>query len=172
MIVFVCGISKSGKTSVIEKAALMSPGWQYLRASRLIGARGGVVEKLEISDVLENQTQLIQSILDMPIGSETILDGHLLIETVEGPQLVPDDKIDQLPFSGVVLIEDDILLVVERRREAHLICNADEVSDLMAIERVQARRLARRKKIPMKILNSHDGDAFAVTVAEMFRNSA
>ena len=107
-----------------------------------------------------------------PISTDyVLLDGHLSIAIGGELLLVPDQDIDQLSIVGVVVIEDNATDVAVRREMIGLESDTSEISDLMEIEFIQARRLARRKNIPIEKMSSHDMDRFVQTVDSMFKRS-
>ena len=174
MIVFVCGISKSGKTTIIQRASMYARKWEHLRASSLIQAQGGVVSRLSAASFIDNQPLLISAIqASLPqVDKHIVLDGHLSVETEEGPQLVPDREIDRLPIVGVILIEDAVEEVTARRRTLGLWESEEEVADLMGIEKIQARRLARRKVVEFREMGSSEVETFIAVLEELFMKSS
>ncbi|TGP45403.1 hypothetical protein EN873_40850 [bacterium M00.F.Ca.ET.230.01.1.1] len=149
MIIIACGLSTSGKTSLIQNAKLEEFGISVVKGSSILATSGRPVVDLTVTEAISNQ-QIIAEKLSRLAQTESriVLDGHLLIETTDGPQLVPDVVLKRLPICGVVLIEADPRLISERRREGKLTTNIEEISDLAQIELTQAKRFARLQGIP------------------------
>lgn len=149
MIIIACGLSKSGKTSLIQNARLEEFGISVVKGSSILSTSGRPVVDLTATETISNQ-QIIAEELSRLVQAESrvVLDGHLLIETIDGPQLVPDVVLKRLPICGVVLIESDPVLISERRREGKLTTNIEEISDLAQMELLQAKRFARLLGVP------------------------
>jgi len=167
MTVFVCGLSKSGKSTLIRDALVPRATFHHVKVSSLLRAAGRPVDSVEPKDFLENQFAFaraaVRTIADSP--EPIILDGHLVVETTGGPQLVPDVCIDALPLSKLILVEDEPTNIASRRYGTGLSANPVEVKDLMALERFAAVRLARRRSIALSILKSGDSEGFVIELA-------
>jgi adenylate kinase len=151
VIIFVCGLSHSGKTTTIEAADVASIGFRHLRASAVLNSRNRPTLPLRASEVIPNQLVLVESILKdlAEVPGNVVLDGHLLIETVDGPQLVPEAHLDPLPISATILIQATPDEVVRRRLQTPLAISSEEASDFMKLEAIQARRFARRRAVKL-----------------------
>ncbi len=170
MLILACGLSMSGKTATIE-AANTSGGkfFIHLKASELLARAGRPIADLRAGDVTENQLALVQKISGVikHMTAPIVLDGHLLIETVDGPQLVPEAILDPLPIIGVIAIESFPSDIVARRRELGITATADDIADLATLESVQANRLARRQKAEFSMIRSGDTDALRSFVSRL-----
>jgi adenylate kinase len=89
-----------------------------------------------------------------------ILDGHLMIETLDGPQLVPDAILKKLPITKVIYIHNEPEIVANRRVGLPLSRSVPEIGDLMAIEERQATRFARQIGAPLSTFSANDVFAF------------
>jgi adenylate kinase len=157
MIIIACGLSKSGKTSLIERADFARLNCAHVRGGALLCNGYRPIEALRASDVITNQEFIVRELLALEASSKrTLLDGHLLIETLDGPQLVPDSVLDPLPLSGLIVVVTDPKIVAKRRLGTRLTSAIEDISDLAQMEGLQARRLARRRRVPVVELDSQD----------------
>ena len=94
MLIVVCGLSKCGKSSLIKAAIVEGLDVPAIKGSQLLRSSGRPIEALTASEALSNQPELTRLLTDHTReDTPTILDGHLLIETVDGPQLVPEAQL-------------------------------------------------------------------------------
>jgi hypothetical protein len=105
MLIVVCGLSKSGKSSLIKAAVAEGLDVPIVKASQLLGLSGRPIQALSASDALGNQPELMQLLAEcVQENRPTILDGHLLIETLDGPQLVPEAYLIAVGLVGIVAV--------------------------------------------------------------------
>ena len=158
MIVLACGLSQSGKTTLLKDAPLAELGFTHVRASTLLKQNGRPISQLRVNDVERNQLELATTLRGMLSVNRSyiLLDGHLLIETNDGPQLVSDTSLKSLPLQGIIFAEEDADAVARRRQESEspLTHSREEIADLMHIEALHARRLARRFGIEIVTINA------------------
>jgi adenylate kinase len=153
MLMFVCGLSKTGKSHLIEAAFAFGAKFRHSKASGLLRMAGRPLDRIDAYIMLENQKIFFQSALDMLAHTDetVVLAGHLVIETTDGPQLVPDTYLDALPVSKLLLIEDHPKAIAARRFSTGFEADSYEIRDLMALERTAAVRFARRHSIELLI---------------------
>jgi adenylate kinase len=157
MIIFACGLSRSGKSTLIDEAEIGAFGVGLLRASALLQAAGRPISRLRATDVLSNQTTFVAAVIKrMRTAENLLIDGHLIVETIDGPQLVPETCLDPLPLAGIIVIEAHPSEVVIRREGTDLAISVEEAIDRMALERIQAQRLARRKGVRCTVVKCGD----------------
>jgi adenylate kinase len=163
LLIFVCGLSKSGKSHLVETAIASGAKFRNVKASELLRAAGRPLECIDACLMLANQRVFLESALAVLGHSNeaVVLEGHLVIETTDGPQLVPDTSLDALPISKLILIEDDPNTIAARRRFSELKVDHSEIADLMALERTAAVRFARRHSVELLIMKSENTDSFA-----------
>jgi adenylate kinase len=162
MITFVCGLSKSGKSTLINQADVAKIPADHVRASELLRKLHRPTVDLRAANVLSNQDILVDW-LDNSLRSNPrliVLDGHLLLETLDGPQLVPDQALTRLPITHVICIRGEPKEVADRRRGLPLTQSVDEIRDLMAIEEILARRFARLIRARLSTIGSADVASF------------
>lgn len=172
MIVMACGLSRCGKTALIEATKSTDRDWMFLKASELLREAGRPICDLTTLDALDNQQHLRDAIVRcVNLGSRLILDGHLLIETTEGPLLVPDVALSSIGLVGIIAVAADADILSKRRTGAHFTVDREELADLMSIEISHARRLARRFAVPFFTVRSDDARAFYQAASVCFMNS-
>ena len=172
MIVVVCGLSKCGMTSLVDAAKPIGLDWTPVRGSQLLHVAGKPTTGLTAWQTLDNQQSLRDQLARLDSDNRhLVLDGHLLIETVDGPQLVPDSAFFGLKLAGVIAVVIDPDLLSKRRAETPLNSDPVELADLMSIEKFQARRIARQFDVPFFDVEHDDANAFAEAVAASFTSA-
>jgi adenylate kinase len=164
MIVIACGLSDSGKTTAIEAANVEQLGIRHVIASKILRSLGRRTRELTVPQIVENQRILVRELLkELEESSKPLLlDGHLMIETGNGPSLVPLDLLDALPLVGIVLVEAAPQIILARRKTGDR--SADDIAALIAIEASQARKLSARRKIRCVVVESADQNALISAV--------
>ena len=160
--IFVAGISRSGKSSTIEALA-KTRGFTYLKASSMLRSAGRPLGPLSIVEAAENQRTLIELLKsDAPAGnSTTILDGHAMIETTDGTFPVPDILFDQLDLIKMICIVNDPAVIKRGRAESGWSFDLQEIIRLQEIEQECASTQAIRLHIPFYKINAHNVLEFA-----------
>lgn len=173
MIILVCGLSRSGKTSAIREIIGTCVGLLHVRASAVLRENGGKINDLRISDIVSNQSILSQKINDefSKLSSAVVLDGHLLLETLDGPQLIPDTCLQTLKLSAIFYLFEDAYTLAKRREGTKLTNSVEEIVELEGIEWLQAKRFARLNKIPIFRFRSSDKAGIADGIADIFSSS-
>jgi adenylate kinase len=156
MIVFVCGLSKSGKSSLIESARKNFPSFRHLRASRLLREAGRPTAPIPSSEVPKNQKVLIERVkLELAMGAnDIILDGHLLIETIEGPLPIPLECLDALPFHAIFMVVADPAEIEKRRSGTPAQISSEEAARRIDMEYAEAQKLAAYRCIAFAKIQS------------------
>ena len=166
MVILVCGLSKCGKSSLIASAISLGMELRAVKASQLLRSSGRPTQALTASEALDNQPELKRLLSEYGRdGQPIILDGHLLIETVDGPQLVPESLLATIGLIGVIAVKATPELVSERRRGTAFTTNQDEIRDLALIEITQAARYTRIAGMPFIQVDNDDPPAFIKAVA-------
>jgi adenylate kinase len=146
MIVIVCGLSGSGKSHLLDELDVEALGFIKIKASDILKSGNMPTTQLNINSVIINQRYLLSMIGKSDIqNANVLLDGHLLIETSEGPALVPDSFVLGLPVAAILNIVADPVEILRRRPRKNSCPN--EIRELIQIEAAHARRLATKKKI-------------------------
>jgi adenylate kinase len=172
MIVVVCGLSKCGKTSLVNATKSVGLDWTRVRGSQLLDVAGKPTTGLTARQTLDNQQSLRDQLARLDSHRRRlVLDGHLLIETVDGPQLVPDSAFSALDLAGVIAVAIDPNILSKRRIETALTSDPEELADLMSIEKFQARRIARQFGVPFFNVEHDDANAFTEAVAASFTSA-
>lgn len=175
MIILACGLSGSGKTTIIAHAARVSGlGLNHIKASDILRQEGRPITGLKASDVISNQELIVSWLLRYKSLNHgpILLDGHLLIETDDGPQLVPDRILAPLPLAGIIVVRIEPEVVAKRREDSFLTRSSLEIRDLMFIERVHARRLARARTVTFSAIRGDDFAGFAAAAKRALTNES
>jgi adenylate kinase len=173
MIILACGLSGSGKTTLIAQATRASDlALNSIRASDILRHEGRPIVGLKASDVISNQEVIVDWLLRFQGANDgpILLDGHLLIETDDGPQLVPDRILAPLPLVGVIVVRNEPKVVAKRREDSFLTRSSLEIRDLMFIEMVHARQLARARAVPFSAIRGNDLAGFIAAVKRALTN--
>jgi adenylate kinase len=172
MLIVVCGLSKSGKSSLIKAAVAEGLDVPIVKASQLLGSSGRPTQALTASDALGNQPELMQLLVEYVRGNKsTVLDGHLLIETLDGPQLVPEAYLTAVGLVGIVAVTAPPQTIASRRLETAFTTDPQEIGELGLIENIQARRMARIANIPFFEVGHLDVRAFTKAVSECLKKA-
>jgi adenylate kinase len=146
MIVIVCGLSGSGKSHLLDELDVEALGFTKIKASDILKSGNMPTTHLDLNSAITNQKYLLSVIAKSDIrNANFLLDGHLLIETNEGPALVPDSFVLGLPVAAILSIVADPVDILRRRPRKNSCPN--ELRELIQIEAANARRLAVKKKI-------------------------
>jgi adenylate kinase len=172
MLILVCGLSKSGKTSLIQAAKSAGLGLRCAKASDLLRSSGRPITALTSAEANCNQSQL-KYLLTKILRDEgpVILDGHLLIETIDGPQLVPESSLLPHRLVGVIEVTAAPQIIAMRRVGTIFSSNVEEISEFMAIETLEARRLARVTAAPFFQIDHEDTVAFTAAILECIKTA-
>ena len=171
MIVLICGLSGSGKSSMIAALKSEDPSVIHIRASKLLSDAGKPIAHISKEDALMNQNALAELLAkelatDAPL---VLIDGHVLIETAAGPYLLSDDALSNLKINGVIFIAADPELVSYRRQGTNMETSKEVLSHLMQLEAMQARRFADARGIQYARVDSGDVEAFKSKLSNMLR---
>lgn len=162
MIVFVAGLSRSGKTSRSQYAATTLPNIEYLSVSQLLRSAGRKLPVRTIAEAIENQRYALEALTATPLQrTHRLVDGHALIETVEGPMLVPDWFFDDLAPDIILLVYDRPEAIISRRLDISSEHRMLDVAALAKIEKAACERTASRLGIPLVELDAPSLEGFS-----------
>lgn len=172
MKVFVAGLSRSGKTSRSRHAAANLPDLEYVSVSELLRMAGGVFPVRTITDGLLNQRRAADALQSAhATRPHQLIDGHALIETDEGPLLVPDWFFDAVAPDLIIYICDRPDQILLRRPQIECHNNAMEIAALSAIERAACERISARMKIPTIVLREISVESFIDELRRYLENA-
>ncbi|QUS38085.1 hypothetical protein RPMA_03860 [Tardiphaga alba] len=151
MIVFVAGLSRSGKTSRSRHAASAIQNVEYVSVSQMLVEAGRDLSVRTIRGALENQESAMGKLSTSPLFGylHRLIDGHALIETGEGPMLVPDQFFDEIRPQSIISVQDSPELILSRRMETPSASRLQEIAALAVMERAACARTAARLGIPL-----------------------
>jgi len=155
MRVFVVGLSKSGKSSRCEHAAATLKSVEHVTVSQMLRVAGGVFPVRTFNDAMFNQRLAAEELSALPntVGHR-LIDGHALIETEEGPLIVPDWFYDQLAPDLIINIFNRPEDVLARRPAMKGQAALAEIAALTTIERGACERAAARLGKPLIVMNA------------------
>jgi adenylate kinase len=165
--IFVAGVSRSGKSHTIDAFAA-DRNYLHIRASDLLREAGRPLGPLSRAQAEENQHVLVKLLMEPAkrCFRMTILDGHVMIETTDGPFPLPDWVFDQLRPTSIICITDDPGAIAERRAEQGRVFDRREIERLQQIEVQCARDQASRMCIRYHEVRANDVCSFARAVDE------
>lgn len=165
MKIFVAGLSKSGKTTRSLYVASHNPEVEFVKVSQKLKEMGGHVPALSLKEAMENQC-IAEKVL-LSIRSEKkhqIIDGHVLIETSEGPMIVGDHLFMSVSPDIIVYIQEAPDAIILRRRPSALM--PGEVAALSLMERAACERLAIKLRVPVVVFDSPTEQFFYEKLSE------
>ena len=168
--IFVSGLSKSGKTQTIRAVISASDLFEHVKASELLDTAGQPTRKLAIEQILGNQVALIDLLANMNRDTRKIqiLDGHALIESTGGPVLLPDWVFDRLMLQAIVQIQAEPSLISSRRAGTAMEQGQSNLENLQRLETQHCQYQADRLRIPFMPI-SH-GETLLETLMEIVRS--
>jgi adenylate kinase len=167
---FVAGLSRSGKTSRSQYAAETLPDVDYVSVSGLLRAAGRAQPVQTIGGALENQRYAADALGAAPATRpHRLIDGHALIETGEGPVLVPDWFFDLVAPDVVIVVCDRPEEILSRRPLTAKHDQLAEIVALSAMEQAACQRAAARLRIPCVSLMAPSLEEFAATLRQRLR---
>jgi adenylate kinase len=161
MIALICGLSGSGKSSMIATLISEDPSIIHVRASKLLSDAGRPIERISLEDAFSNQNALAR-LLPKELAADApliLIDGHLLIETVTGPYLLSADALGNLAIDAVIFIAADPAPLSERRQGTNMETSQAALSRLMKLEAIQAKKFSEARGIPYARIESGDVEA-------------
>ncbi|WP_156420140.1 hypothetical protein [Aureimonas sp. N4] len=167
MRIFVAGLSKSGKSTNSRYAATIRGDIDHIGISKLLKARGGVLPVRTTLDAALNQIVATTALKSLQlIKPYQILDGHALIETEQGPFIVPDEFFTEIKPSLLIHIEERPGNLHQRRSRLGKHETPAELSALALMEKAACRRIAVRQGIPLIEMLSPTPDEFANSLGQ------
>lgn len=154
MRIFVAGLSKSGKTTRSRYLTEQIADLDYVSVSSLLKSVRAL-PVLTIQSALDNQRIATDLVLSQPRSSEhQLIDGHALIETPEGPVIVPDYVFDEIAPDLIVYVRDNPEDILSRRKIAPALPTASEIASLADMEHAVCQRIASIRTVPLVVLAS------------------
>jgi adenylate kinase len=164
MIVFLSGLSGVGKTTTARAFAARHAQFKHIIASRLISRAGARTQPSDSADVKRNQQVLLREFAQIRRSFpnyDILLDGHMVIETTRGEEIVGDEVIDELAATHFIAVIDDPRRIYSTRQlglsEAFL--SLGKLERLQDLEIVTTRRQAERRECPFFAVQSGEVEA-------------
>jgi len=170
--IFVTGMSSSGKTHTLERLVRVAPSFRHVRASAILRSLGRPILDLTVEAAVANQHALVAELLRLGFLSDedAVLDGHATVETTSGTLLLPDETFDALAPRAVVHIEASPTLISERSALRGQSWNLAEATDRQKAERNHAWAQASRLGVPFYKVASGDVNALLRCAADVSRH--
>lgn len=168
--IFVAGLSKSGKTHTL-KAAIDGDAddVQHVIASDLLKSSGMTLHPKGINQVEENQKILLDRLLSIQVHPNTriIIDGHFIIENGSDVVDIPEWFFDRLRPSSIIVVDDPSEAFILRRRHTRFVSSSDTVVELRLRELNRGSHIARRLGVPFARVKSGDTAAMRSAIASV-----
>jgi adenylate kinase len=163
--IFVCGVSGSGKSHITSRLTGAYPEFVHVKGSAILVESGRPIRGLSPADAEKNQLVLHQELLDRNLISALhILDGHLTINTTLGMFTVPDWFFEQINVEAVICILDEPARIARRLNEKGFPCTIAAIDLHQKIERNEASTRASLLKCSYNEFAAVDLDGFARTL--------
>lgn len=158
--IFVAGVSSSGKTYMLQRLAERRPDLVVVSGSRTLAALGRPIRPLTPAEALRNQWVLLDELRSKGLLSRrgTMLDGHATIETTTGPIAIPPEWYDAADFAGFIQVEAEPSALAARRSARGLPWTEREAAGLQELERRELLHHAERLGRPYLATRSDDVD--------------
>jgi len=166
IMILVTGVSAVGKTHMINHFVEQHPYYMRLTASQALREAGRPVADLDRQTALNNQLMLPHLLRprDGLAAGRLILDGHAAIETMEGAVPVPDEVVEQLPLSAILLVVDAYDRMATRRQAKGRPTDPALLQRLQELERNLSLRWAAALAVPFREIRSGDHERFQEAV--------
>ncbi|MDH6297848.1 AAA family ATPase [Agrobacterium fabrum] len=165
--IFVAGLSKSGKTHTLKAAIDGDADVQHVIASDLLKSSGMTLHPTGINQIEENQKVLLDRLLCIQVhpNIRLIIDGHFIIENGSDVVDVPEWFFDRLLPSSIIVVDDPSDAFILRRRDTRFVSSSDALVELRLREFDRASHIAHRLGVPLTRVNSGDTAAMRSAIA-------
>lgn len=165
MRIFVCGLSKSGKTTLSRYASHIMENVEIIRLSQILREAHAELPVPTLKDGIENQAIVAAALAKYRAKKQhQLIDGHALIETMEGPLLIPDWFYDRTLPDAIVYLNENPKVLAERRNMAGSPSDLKALRSLNAIELAACERVAVRLEMGLCHLVSPTRDQFVEAI--------
>lgn len=151
-VVGVFGVSGVGKTTLISEVVRREPGWHRTSAGSLIQLSHPDVERDSFrrharNQILVNQEAIVRGLSDLrSLGDAEVvlLDGHLLIDSDQGPVEIPLDVVRRFRLDAMTFICDKPDQISLRRKHDPNRKRAVRSTEYIAQEQLNACEIVER----------------------------
>lgn len=143
MTVLVCGLSRVGKTSSLQSMGEGSSDYRYISASSILRSKGMPTEGISIREAVFNQDVITSHLVDR-YPEKFLVDGHILLETIDGPFLVPESSINKWRLGGIIFVTESASLISTRRVASERSSSECEIELLFRIELLYAKYISEK----------------------------
>jgi adenylate kinase len=160
--IFVCGISASGKSHVVSLFTAADPSFIHVKGSKILEECGQPIRNLKYDEARENQTVLRRELLRRHLTSHRhILDGHMTIATDTGFFPIPDWFFDSIRIDRIICLLDDPRNIAKRLLEKGISSSMPAIDAHQRFEQGVAIARATSLECPYSELAARDLDGFA-----------
>ncbi|PBB45544.1 hypothetical protein CK222_03450 [Mesorhizobium sp. WSM3866] len=158
--IFVGGLSGSGKTSMIRNLVSRIPEYTHIQASAILRSIDRPIEGLTLDEAIENQAALADWIakLSNVDRKRAILDGHGILIVDDAPLQVPFEFFNAIGLSRIVLITGEPSLILKNRTWPASLSSPEAIALLQEIEAATLRDVSKKLGVDMHGVNSGDLD--------------
>lgn len=171
--ILVTGVSRSGKTSTLSLLVSQNKQWRHITASRILREIDRPLDDLDPGTALQNQRALVAELERRGLlkATNTLLDGHAVIEGRAKPLPLPDIMFDALSPSGIVVIHDDVRQIFNRRAlVGRPRMSISDIKSFQSEEIELSKAQAIRLGVPFLKLQSGDTDQFSQWLCQFKRD--
>lgn len=163
--IFVCGVSGSGKSHVISLVTDADAHFIHVKGSEILSECNRPIRNLNQADAEKNQAVLHSELLRRHfISPRHILDGHMTIEIDGGLFIIPDFFFETISVQRMICIFDDPSKIAGRLEKKGVPTSRIAIELHQQIERREARARADLLGCPYHEFAASDLDGFARTL--------
>lgn len=172
--IFVAGVSGSGKTYMLRRLAERRPDILVVSGSRTLSSLGRPLQALTFEEALDNQWVLLEALAARNLIGKALamLDGHALIETSTGPMTIPDSWYDTAGFTGFIHVEAAPATVARRRAGRSRSRTERDIAELQSLERSELLRQSERMARPYLAARSDEAEAIEAWLERVISSPA
>lgn len=136
--IFVGGISGTGKTTAISQFVTRNTAFSHLRASAILRACGRPIKNLSWIDLEENQRILRSALLTEKAPVSTIIDGHFVIPTGVRFFKVMPHFFDGLPIKALVVMQAAPSTILARK---NIIPSSEAINSVIELQELEKNQM-------------------------------
>lgn len=138
--------------------------WKHVVASSVLREIGRPLILLDHETAHQNQRALVDELRRRGLlnASNTILDGHAVLDVRSDPLPLSDEDFDALGPSGIAVVRADVLCIQQRRiAAARPQMSLASINRFQSEEIEQSRYQAQRLRVPFLLIDSGDISALS-----------
>jgi adenylate kinase len=153
--IFVGGLSGSGKTHLINNLRIRNRRFRHLSCSDLLKRSGRPTQNIGRKELISNQRYLLEIIRCIADDDEQtcVIDGHAIIASRE-LVLIPRWFFQSLPLIKIIGVEETPSLIIERRTWSAYANTVDRISRLQRAELLRLHQISSELDIDLALVPS------------------